>query len=69
MHKEMLEVYRGDCLNRSNIARWCRFFENGRINLADKPRSGRPIAASTSTILSMALTSQFKQNGVSMSKP
>ena len=47
IHREMLDVYGDDCLDRSNIARWCSFFEKGRGNVADEPRSGRPVKAST----------------------
>ncbi|KAJ4433716.1 hypothetical protein ANN_16027 [Periplaneta americana] len=44
---KQLEVYGADCLDRSNISRWCRFFEEGRVNLIDEARSGRPLIAVT----------------------
>ncbi|KAJ4426257.1 hypothetical protein ANN_27069 [Periplaneta americana] len=44
----MLEVYCSDCLDHTNISRWCRFFEEGRVNLTDKEaRFKRPVTAAT----------------------
>ncbi|KAG8233686.1 hypothetical protein J437_LFUL008117 [Ladona fulva] len=38
----MRGVYGDDCLDRSNVSRWCAFFQEGHVNLSDSPRSGRP---------------------------
>ncbi|XP_046402950.1 uncharacterized protein LOC124168728 [Ischnura elegans] len=43
----MSGVYAEDCKDRSNISRWCKFFEEGRVNLLESPRAGRPVTAST----------------------
>ncbi|KAJ4429580.1 hypothetical protein ANN_21750 [Periplaneta americana] len=37
----MLEVYGADCLDSSNISRWCRFFEEGCQRSTFQPTSDR----------------------------
>ncbi|KAJ9601527.1 hypothetical protein L9F63_000270 [Diploptera punctata] len=41
----MRGVYGDDCMDRSNVSRWCTFFQEGRVNLSDSSRSGRPTTA------------------------
>ncbi|PSN42561.1 hypothetical protein C0J52_15427 [Blattella germanica] len=36
-----------DCMDRSNVSRWCTFFQEERLNLSDSSRSGRPTTAAT----------------------
>ncbi|KAJ9601784.1 hypothetical protein L9F63_000076, partial [Diploptera punctata] len=45
IHRDMRGVYGDDCMDRSNVSRWCTFFQEGRVNLSDSPRSGRPTTA------------------------
>jgi hypothetical protein len=40
---EMLQtVYGDEALSRSSVFEWFKLFEDGRENLQDDPRSGRP---------------------------
>ena len=43
----MRGVYGDECLDHINVSRWCAFFQEGRVNLSDSPRSGRPVTVST----------------------
>ncbi|UYV73789.1 USP2 [Cordylochernes scorpioides] len=36
------EVYDEKCMNIKNVRKWCREFNEGRINVHDEQRSGRP---------------------------
>ncbi|PSN41578.1 hypothetical protein C0J52_17894 [Blattella germanica] len=47
IHWDMRGMYGDDCMDRSNVSRWCIFFQEGRVNLSDSPRSGRPTTAAT----------------------
>ncbi|KAG8233435.1 hypothetical protein J437_LFUL010546 [Ladona fulva] len=47
IHRDMRDVYGDDCLDHSNVSRWCAFFQEGRMNLSDSPRSGWPVTVST----------------------
>ncbi|KAG8238107.1 hypothetical protein J437_LFUL012718 [Ladona fulva] len=47
IHMDLRGVYGDDCLDRSNVSRLCAFFQEGRVNLSDSPRSGRPVTVST----------------------
>ncbi|PSN53017.1 hypothetical protein C0J52_01160 [Blattella germanica] len=39
IHRDMHGVYGDDCMDRSNVSRWYTFFQEGRLNLSDLPRS------------------------------
>ncbi|PSN41760.1 hypothetical protein C0J52_08869 [Blattella germanica] len=47
IHRDMHGMYGDDCMDRSNVSRWCTFFQEGRVNLSDSPRSGQPTTAAT----------------------
>lgn len=47
IHRDMQGVYGDDCMDRSNVSRWCAFFTDGRVSLCDAPRSGRPVTAAS----------------------
>ncbi|UYV74431.1 hypothetical protein LAZ67_11003539 [Cordylochernes scorpioides] len=39
---ELVEVYGEKCMDIKNVRKWCREFNEGRINVHDEQRSGRP---------------------------
>ena len=41
IHKQIVAVY-GNVMNRQNATKWCREFSEGRNDVHDKQRSGRP---------------------------
>jgi len=41
IHKEIVSVY-GNIMNRQNVTKWCRHFSEGRTNVHDEQRTGRP---------------------------
>jgi transposase len=41
IHKQIVAVY-GNVMNRQNVTKWCREISEGRIDVHDKQRSGRP---------------------------
>ena len=41
IHRQIVTVY-GDVMNRQNVAKWCREFSEGRTDVHDEQRSGRP---------------------------
>ncbi|KAJ4434723.1 hypothetical protein ANN_23291 [Periplaneta americana] len=43
----MCGVYGEDCMDRSNISRWCEFFADDRENFCHSPRFGRPVIAAS----------------------
>ncbi|UYV84882.1 hypothetical protein LAZ67_X003861 [Cordylochernes scorpioides] len=40
--KKLVEVYGEKCMDIKNVRKWCREFNEGRINVHDEQRSGRP---------------------------
>ena len=40
-HKQSFAVY-GNVMNRQNVTKWCREFSEGRTDVHDEQRSGRP---------------------------
>jgi transposase len=40
-HKQIVAVY-GNVMNRQNTMKWCREFSEGRTDIHDEQRSGRP---------------------------
>jgi transposase len=41
IHKQIVAVY-GDVMNWQNVTKWCREFSEGRTDVHDEQRSGRP---------------------------
>jgi hypothetical protein len=41
IHKQIVAVY-GNVMNRQNVMKWCREFSEGRTDVHDQQRSGRP---------------------------
>jgi len=41
IHKQIVAVYR-NVMNRQNVTKWCREFSEGRTDVHDQQRSGRP---------------------------
>ncbi|UYV70198.1 hypothetical protein LAZ67_7002154 [Cordylochernes scorpioides] len=42
IHRQLVEVYGEKCMDTKNVQKWCREFNEGRINVHDEQRSGRP---------------------------
>ncbi|UYV67273.1 HS2ST1 [Cordylochernes scorpioides] len=42
IHRQLVEVYGEKCMDIINVRKWCREFNEGRINVHDEQRSGRP---------------------------
>src|SRR5215469_6534435 len=41
IHKQIVAVY-GNVMNQQNVTKWCREFSEGRTDVHDKQKSGRP---------------------------
>jgi len=41
IHKQMVAVY-GNVINRQNVTKWCHDFSEGRTDVHNEQRSGRP---------------------------
>jgi hypothetical protein len=41
IHKQIVVVY-GNVMNRQNVTKWCRELSEGRTDVHDEQRSGRP---------------------------
>ncbi|UYV60466.1 hypothetical protein LAZ67_1001235 [Cordylochernes scorpioides] len=42
IHRQLVELYHEKCMDIKNVRKWCREFSQGRINVHDEQRSGRP---------------------------
>jgi transposase len=42
IHRQLCEVYGEHAMSDSTVRRWVRHFNEGRKNVHDDPRSGRP---------------------------
>jgi transposase len=42
IHRQLCEVYREHAMSDPMVRRWVRHFNEGRENVHDDPRSGRP---------------------------
>jgi transposase len=42
IHRNLCEVYGSNVMSDSKVRQWCRLFQEGRTNVHDKERSGRP---------------------------
>ncbi|GLV40064.1 hypothetical protein CBL_02949 [Carabus blaptoides fortunei] len=49
IHRQLVEVYGEKCMDVKNVRKWCREFSEGRENVHDEQRSGRP-SLSESTV-------------------
>jgi hypothetical protein len=47
IHKEMFPVYDGKCLLRKEAHNWVEKFSQGRSEIADDARPGRPVETAT----------------------
>jgi hypothetical protein len=41
-HRQLCEVYGPNVMSDSKVRQWCRLFKEGRTNVHDEERSGRP---------------------------
>ena len=41
IHRQIVTVY-GDVMNQQNVTKWCREFTEGRTDVHEEQRSGRP---------------------------
>jgi hypothetical protein len=41
-YRQLIAVYGEGVTNESNVRKWCRMFNEGRANVHDEERSGRP---------------------------
>jgi hypothetical protein len=48
IHKDMLPVYGEHCLSRQAFHNWVQRFSEGRTNIEDEHRVGRPVEIATS---------------------
>jgi hypothetical protein len=42
IYRQLIAVYGEGVMNESNVRKWCRMFNDGRTNVQDEERSGRP---------------------------
>jgi hypothetical protein len=42
IYRQLIAVCGEGVMNESNVRRWCRMFNEGRTNVHDEERSGRP---------------------------
>ena len=47
IHRELVAVYGEHVLSRKQVSIWCSAFSEGRTNLQDEPREGRPRSSTT----------------------
>ena len=50
IHKQTVAVY-GNVMNRQNVTKWCREFSEGKTDVHDEQRSGRPSLISDDLLL------------------
>jgi transposase len=46
IHHELCAVYGQNVMSEGTARQWCRMFKDGRINVHDEERSGRPSVVS-----------------------
>ena len=49
IHKQIVVAY-GNVMNRQNVTKWCREFSEGRADVHDEQRRGRPSLISDSLL-------------------
>jgi len=42
IHRQLTNVYGDKCMSIQHVRKWCREFSEGRSDVHDEPRSGRP---------------------------
>jgi transposase len=42
IHRQLTAMYGEGVMNESSVRKWCRMFNEGRTNVHDEERSGRP---------------------------
>jgi hypothetical protein len=42
IHSQLCEVYGEKCMSIQHVRKWCREFKDGRTDVHDEQRSGRP---------------------------
>jgi hypothetical protein len=42
IHHQLCEVYGENVMSAGGVRQWCRMFKNGRTNVHDEERAGRP---------------------------
>ena len=47
IHRELIAVYGKHVMSRKQVSVWCSAFTEGRTNLQDEPRVGRPRSSTT----------------------
>ncbi|GBN53834.1 hypothetical protein AVEN_256511-1 [Araneus ventricosus] len=45
IHRQLLEIYGGNVMTDGMVRKWVRQFDDGRTNVHDEARSGRPSVA------------------------
>ncbi|GFS73325.1 HTH_48 domain-containing protein [Trichonephila clavipes] len=45
IHEELCQVYGEECMSSGMVRRWVRDFKNGRTDVHDEARAGRPSAS------------------------
>lgn len=61
IHREICSVYGEHTVSRPAIAKWCKQFENGRTDLTDEYRKGRPLT-STDAVQVAAVEQLIRDN-------
>jgi hypothetical protein len=61
-HELCAAVYGQNIMREGNVRQWCRMFKDGRTNVHDEERSGRPAASCSELKL---LTKKFVKDGAS----
>jgi hypothetical protein len=47
IHRQLVEVYGANAMSRKQVWVWCTAFDNGRTDVQDEQRSGRPSTSTT----------------------
>jgi hypothetical protein len=47
IHRQLVEVYGANVISRKHVWVWCTAFDNGRTDVQDEERSGRPSTSTT----------------------
>lgn len=60
IHRQLVEVYGEGVMNDGNVRKWCRLFNEGRTNIHDDERSGRPTVKSEDLV--QKVDDEIRQN-------